>query len=248
MDEACDILAFGAHPDDVELGCGGMLILAAQERLRTVVADLSAGEMSTRGSLEQRQVEKTKAAAQMSVRERLMLGLPDSAIGADYSHREPIVEAIRRFRPHTVLAPFPEDRHPDHSAAGILVRDACFLAGVARYGQGAAYRPPQLLYYMIHHPFTPTFVLDISGVFAQKMAAIRAYESQFLDDSAGPESAISSPGFLKTIEARSVWYGAMIGAPYGEPFARTGPLRVSSVSDVLVPPAHEGGLSTYSVY
>ena len=158
------------------------------------------------------------------------------------------MEVIRRFRPRTVLAPFPEDRHPDHGATGILIRDSCFLAGVARYGQGAAYRPPLLLYYMIHHPFTPTLVLDISGVFLQKMAAIRAYESQFLDDSARPQSTISGPGFLRMVEARAAWYGAMIGAAYGEPFAKTGPLRVTGVSNVLVPAYDEGDLATYSIF
>jgi N-acetylglucosamine malate deacetylase 1 len=248
MDNLCDILAFGAHPDDVELGCGGSLIQAADRGLRVAVADLSTGEMSTRGTQEGRQREKTEAAALMGLVDRLSLGLPDAHLGSDYSHRLPIVEAIRKLKPRIVLAPFPEDKHPDHAAAGQLVRDASYLAGVAKYGTSAPHRPSQVYHYMMHRPFEPSFVVDITDVWERKMSAIKAYESQFQAGTAGAQTAISQPGFLKMVEARAIWYGSMIGAAYGEPFYMNGPLPLSGLPVAALEAPLDAGISTYRLY
>ena len=248
MNTPLDILAFSPHPDDAELGCGGSLILAANQGLRVAVADLSAGEMSSRGTPEQRRREKEQAADLLGLRNRLLVGLPDSEIGTDPAHRLPIIQLIRETRPRLVLAPYGQDRHPDHTAAGKLVQEACFLAGVSKIGTGRPHRPERVYYYMIHHPFTPSFVVDISTVWDQKMAAVTAYQSQFQPDGSGFETAISRPDFLRLFTTRAVWFGAMIGAAYGEAFYLPGPVPAHELPGLSNPPSPFGELPAYSMY
>jgi bacillithiol biosynthesis deacetylase BshB1 len=189
-----DVLAFSPHPDDAELGCGGSLILAADSGLKVAVADLSAGEMSSRGTLEGRQGEKEEAADRLGLCTRTLVGLPDGEIGGDPAHRLPVIQLIRETRPRVVLAPYGQDRHPDHAGASKLVKDACFLAGVSKIGTGRPHRPEWIYYYMIHHPFTPSLVVDVSSVWDRKMAAVAAYRG-FKRPSAGPISCVlSKPG------------------------------------------------------
>jgi len=243
-DMSLDILAIAAHPDDAELGCGGSLLLAARKGLSVGIADLSAAEMSTRGTVASRQAEASNAAHILGIIDRRNLGLPDSKIGENSSHSlSVLIQLIRETRPRLVLAPYWEDRHPDHEATGRLVKEACFFAGVAKVGEGEPYRPTRLFFYMLSYPFTPAFVLDISEVWEQKMEAIKAYQTQFQSSEDGIRTAISEPGFLKLMEARAIWFGAMIGAAYGEPYYMPGPVPVvefpdttSSVSDKTLPP------------
>lgn len=240
-----DILAFAAHPDDAELGCGGSLLLATRKGLSVAICDLSAGEMSSRGTVASRQDEANNAARILGLKERRNLGLPDSRIGENSSHSLSVLtQLIRETRPRIVLAPYWEDRHPDHEATGRLVKEACFFAGVAKVGNGEPYRPVRLFFYMISYPFTPAFVLDISDVWERKLEAIKAYQSQFMSSENGTHTAISEPGFLKLVEARAVWFGSMIGTAYGEPYYMSGPVPVvelpnetnASVSDKTLPP------------
>jgi bacillithiol biosynthesis deacetylase BshB1 len=195
MDTPLDILAFAPHPDDAELGCGGSLILAAGQGLRVAVADLSAGEKSSRGTPEERDREKQKAAELLGLSGRFCLGLPDTEIGLDPAQRTPLIHLIRELRPRLVLAPYWEDRHPDHAAAGHLIRQACFLAGVGRVGSGQPHRPEWLYFYMLHQPFEPSFVVDVSTVWERKMAALLAYPSQFQAGGDEPMTALSRPDF-----------------------------------------------------
>ena len=245
VDMSRDILAIAPHPDDAELGCGGSLLLAARKGLSVAIADLSAGEMSSRGTVESRQIEANNAARILGIKERRNLGLPDSKIGEDASRsRSALIQLIRETRPRVVLAPYWEDRHPDHEATGHLVKEACFFAGVAKVGDGEPYRPARLFYYMLSYPFQPAFVLNISDVWERKMEAIRAYQTQFQSSEDGIYTVISEPGFLKLMEARAIWFGAMIGAAYGEPYYMPGPVPVvelpdsptSSGSDKTLPP------------
>ena len=243
-----DILAVAAHPDDAELGCGGSLLLAARTGLSAAVADLSAGEMSSRGTVARREAEAENATRILGLRERRNLGLPDAKIGENSGDSRSalirLIQLIRETRPHIVLAPYWEDRHPDHEATGRLVKEACFFAGVAKVGDGEPFRPNRLFHYMLSYPFTPAFVLDISDVWEQKREAIESYQSQFQPSDDGIRTAISGPGFLKLMEARAIWFGAMIGVAYGEPYYMSGPVpvvelpevRASSVSDRLLPP------------
>jgi bacillithiol biosynthesis deacetylase BshB1 len=228
-----DILAFGPHPDDVELGCGGSLILAADRGLRVMVADLTAAEMSSRGSAEGRAAEAAAAAATLGLTARVNLGLPDTQIGANPAHRRRVIELIRQARPRLVLAPYWQDRHPDHEATSALIREACFYAGVGKMGSGQPHRPDQLCYYQIHTPFDPAFVVDVSAVWERRMAAVRVYASQFQSTETETQTALSGADFLRYVEARAISYGAMIGAAYGEPFAVRGPVPLGGLSDLV---------------
>jgi bacillithiol biosynthesis deacetylase BshB1 len=248
MDKPLDILAFSPHPDDAELGCGGSLILAADRGLRVAIADLSAGEMSSRGSPEARRQEKEQAAALLGLCDRRLVGLPDGEIGTDPAQRLPLIQLIRETRPRLVLAPFGQDRHPDHAAGGKLVEEVCFLAGVGKIGAGQPHRPERLYFYMIHRPFTPSMVVDVSTVWARKMAAVTAYESQFQTGGPGPDTAISRPDFLRLVEARAIYFGGMIGAAYGEAFHLPGPVPLSELPGLVGPPPPPGELPAYRLY
>ena len=246
MTDPLDILAFAAHPDDAEIGCGGSLLLATDQGRRVAVADMSAGEMSTRGNVTLRRQETEAASKLLGLSARLSLGLPDGYIGADPAHRLPIIDIIRETRPRIVLAPFWEDRHPDHAAAGKLVREACFFAGVGKIGSGRPHRPESVYYYMLHHPFQPTFVIDIATVWARKQAAIAAYASQFQAIDDGPQTAISQTSFSRFLEARSIYFGAMVGAAHGEAFYSPGPIALNLFPEpVNAPP---GKLPAYGVW
>jgi bacillithiol biosynthesis deacetylase BshB1 len=224
VDESLDILAFTPHPDDAELGCGGSLILASDQGLRVAVADLTEGERASRGTPQTRTQEKHRAAEILGLNERFSVGLPDTEIGVESAHRGPVNQLIRETRPRLVLAPYWEDRHPDHAAAGKLVREACFFAGVRRVGEGRPYRPERVYFYMLHHAFSASFIVDVSRSWERKMAAIMAYGSQFEADSGEVETVLSRPEFLRTWEARAIWLGATIGAAYGEAFFSPGPV------------------------
>jgi len=250
MDQSLDILAFAPHPDDAEIGCGGSLILASQQGLRVAIADLTKAENSTRGNLEQRQKEVDLATKHLGLVQRYNLGLPDTKIGTDPDHRDPLIQLIRKIRPKIVLSPYWQDRHPDHEATGKLVKEAFFFAGVSKVGVGEAYRPQRLYNYMLHHPFEPSFVINISPVWEQKMTAIEAFASQFkpTHENEDEETVLSQPDFLRFIEARSIYFGAMIGAAYGEAFYAMGPLELQGFPEFDQPISSKGRTAVYSVY
>lgn len=243
-----DILVFAAHPDDAELGCGGALLLSSEKGLEIGIADLSGGEGSSRGNLALRQQETEKASVQLKLKVRLSLGLPDTQIGQDPSHRLVLVKAIRQYRPRIVLAPYWKDRHPDHAATGKLAREACFYAGVRSVGEGAPYRPERLYHYMLHEPFRPSFVLDISRAWPEKLAAIQAYQSQFQAGEPGLVTAISGPDFLNFVETRARYYGGLIGTAFGEPFFASGPLALDALPGIAPLRSNSEGLPPYRPY
>jgi bacillithiol biosynthesis deacetylase BshB1 len=248
MSKPLDILTFAPHPDDAELGCGGSLIRAVDQGLRVAVADLTVGEMGSRGTLEGRERERQQAAKLMGLQNRYSLGLPDSEIGADISQRMPLIELIRETRPRIVLIPYGEDRHPDHAAASELIQNACFFAGVRKVGKDQPHRPERTYYYSLHSPFPPTFVIDVSSTWERKMAAVRAYESQFQHNNGDVETALSSPSFMRTLEARAIWFGAMIGVAYGEAFYSPGPVALDVFPGLNGSALPQGELPPYSVY
>jgi bacillithiol biosynthesis deacetylase BshB1 len=226
-----DVLAFAAHPDDAELGCGATLALAAESGLRVAVADLTAGEMATNGTMGERLRERDEASSALGLCERVCLGLPDGRLGEAAQDRVIVLDAIRRFRPQVVIAPQTlADRHPDHSAAGRLVQEACFLAGVAKMGTPMPpHRPRAVHHYSVHSPFTPAFVVDVTSTWQRKMRAVRAYQSQFGPTAPAGSTALTDPRFLEAVEAKGSYFGAMIGAERGEPFSSMGPLAMTSV-------------------
>lgn len=224
MSRPVDVLALAAHPDDAEVGCGGALVLAARAGARTAIADLTGGEASTQGAPAERARERDAASDLLGLAERVALGLPDTRLGTDPGHRDALVAVLRDLRPRVLLAPYPSDRHPDHAATGRLAREACFLSGVRKAAPEELHVPERLYHYMLHEPFTPSFVVDVSPVWSQRAAAIAAYASQFGRESEDSETAIGDGGFLVMLEARATCYGAMVGAARGEPYLSAGPL------------------------
>ncbi len=222
-----DILAFAAHPDDVELHCSGFLLMMKRRGYRIGVIDLTQGELSTRGDLPTRQAETVQASAILQLDIRQNLGLPDGYLEICAAHKAPIVKAIRAFRPALVLTPHWHERHSDHVKTSQLVTEAAFLAGVKNYEPEAApHRPERVLYYHSHYDFTPSFLCDVSPVFEQKMAAIQAYRSQFDQNFTGEQTFLSSPDFLQSLTAMMRFWGSKIGAAYAEPFFMRESIRI----------------------
>src|SRR5688572_27289850 len=179
-----DILAIAAHRDDVELNCGGTLIRAADAGYTTAVLDLTAGETGTRGSAQERSTEASHAAELLGLSARETLGLPDAGIVNSPATRIEVAKVIRRFAPRIVIAPAPRGRHPDHRVTAHLVRDACFVAGLAKLApEVPKHRPAKIIHAITHRHdhVKPTFVVDISEQFERKLTAIRSYVSQFID-------------------------------------------------------------------
>jgi bacillithiol biosynthesis deacetylase BshB1 len=232
-----DILVFGAHPDDAEIACGGLLLLAQKERKRVAVVDLTAGEMGSRGTPEIRAREAREAAQMLGLAGRECLGLPDARLEERDVYRMKIIEAIRRHRPGMVVAPYPEDLHPDHAVAGRLVEQAAWLSGLTKLNDlpGKPHRPRSVIFYMFHYEFVPTFILDISPVWDKKIELIRKYRSQ-LHRAGGrePKTFISRPNFLEGVELRHRYYGNKIGARHGEPFWTREPFRVGGLGHLQV--------------
>jgi len=230
---AVDVLAVGAHPDDIELGCGGLLHKLARAGKRVGIIDLTRGEMGTRGTPEERAEESVQAAKILGVARRVNAKLPDGGVANTQEQRLVVAALLREFRPKLLLTLMVPDRHPDHAAAHALVQDANFLAGLARMDTGLPpHRAPQVLFF---HPYTdfdgePNFIADISADFDAKLAALRAHASQFHNPGyPAPETYISSKGFWDGIETRALYWGARIGAVYGEPFHAGGPMPLDCV-------------------
>lgn len=215
-----DVLAFGPHPDDVELFCGGTVIRLGELGYSTGVVDLTRGERASQGTPEQRAREAEAAGIELGIGFRENLGLPDTGVAAVPDQIAAVVAVLRRRRPELVLAPWIEDRHPDHGAAGVLVTRAVYFAGVRRFApeHGERFVPRQLLYYAMRHRLVPSFIVDTSAAAARKARAIACYGSQL--SRTGPDAVatlISSPRATEAIEARDRYYGSMIGVSHGEP-------------------------------
>jgi bacillithiol biosynthesis deacetylase BshB1 len=241
-----DVLAFAAHPDDVELCAGGTMLTLARQGYATGVVDLTRGELGSRGTPEGRLDEAAEAARILRLAARENLGIPDGAIENTAEHRARVVRVVRRYRPHVVLLNAPEDRHPDHPAAARLVADALFYAGLPKVETAEddgtpqePWRPHHALHYLQNVDFTPSFVVDVSDVWEERTAALLAFKSQFhspaYEAGAGePETFVSNPAFFQWVEARARGWGYRIGATYGEPFLyRHGPVGVDDLVKAL---------------
>ena len=227
-----DVLAIAAHRDDVELTCAGTLLRTVDAGHRTGILDLTAGETGTRGSAEVRQKEAARAAELLGVSERRNAGLPDAHLQNTDQMRRVVVEHIRHFAPRVVMLPFAVGRHPDHRVASELGRDACFLAGLAKYdAAGAPHRPFKLLYALSYRedPVKPTFVVDITPQFDRKLAAIRCYASQFDGAKAAGEIFPTGQDLYSLVETQNAHYGSLIRTRYGEPFFTDETMAVTDV-------------------
>jgi N-acetylglucosamine malate deacetylase 1 len=233
--ETVDLLAIAAHRDDVELTCGGTLAKAVLAGHRVGIVDLTQGEMGTRGDAATRAAEAERAAKTLGVHVRLNAGMRDAHLHNDEASRAAVVELIRRLQPRAVILPFPVGRHPDHRVASELGRDACFLAGLAKYApqqELEPHRPHKILYALAYRedPLKPTFVVDISDTFETKMKAIHCYASQFDGATAAGEVFPTGQDLYELIRVQSAHYGSLIRRRYGEPFYTA---ETQEVTDVL---------------
>jgi len=241
-----DVLAFGPHPDDVEIFCGGTLISLADLGYGTGVVDLTRGELATHGTPEQRADEADAASRILGLKFRENLGLPDGFIHPWSGYETPgdktaasqlarVVEVIRRRRPEIILIPWIEERHPDHAAAGMLLTKAVFFAGLQKFETdplSARFVPRQLLYYQMRYRMMPSFIMDTSAAAERKRRAIACYSSQLMRGMDDIPTLVGAPHAMNAIAARDQFYGSMIGTTCGEP------LRTPNTMGLLDPVTH----------
>jgi len=236
MANSLNILAFGSHPDDIELGCAGTLLAHVAMGKRVGIVDLTRGEMGTRGTPEIRD-EETKAASKIlgvTVRENLQFA--DGFFVNDKEHQLEVIRMIRKYRPQVVLANALSDRHPDHGRAARLVADACYLSGLAKIKMDGleAFRPKAVYNYIQFLPIVPDIVVDISDFHEKKMEAILAHKSQFYNpESQEPATIISNKDFMDFVNARALDLGKQIGVRYGEGFTANRYIGVNDLVNLL---------------
>ena len=236
-----DILAFGVHPDDIELSCSGVLLVEKQKGKNTGVVDLTRGELGTRGSAEIREQEAAASAKILQLDARENLGLADGFFKNDEEHQRKVIYAIRKYQPEIILCNAPEDRHPDHGRSAQLVEDAAFLAGLRKIEtyndkgvQQEAWKAKYVFNYIQDRYLQPDFVIDITGVMEKKIESIKAFATQFHNPSLGePETYISTPDFLDSIIYRSKMMGKMIGVKYAEGFISKKTIGLGSFDSII---------------
>ncbi len=229
-------LAFGAHPDDVEMSCGGTLSMLRRHEKPFGIVDFTRGEMGTRGNATIRAKEAKEAARILGANVRVNLGISDSNIEKSRKNLLKVVEVIRKYQPEIVFAPYREERHPDHVHAHQLVSNAIFYAGLRKLktATAVAYRPRRAFYYMQHRTFVPTLYVDISDDFDAKVAAIKAHKSQFFNPaSKDPETILSTPEFMDYLLGRMRYFGRMAGVKYAEPFWTSDPITITDFASVI---------------
>ena len=230
-----DLLAIAAHPDDVELTCGGTLLKMAQAGYKTGILDLTAGELGTLGTPETRATEAALAAKILKVKYRGTLGVPDSDVHASRAHKLRLAAAIRELRPRTVIVPYWEARHPDHYNASALCYEGCFLAGLKQLPiTGEPFRPHKILYSTAFSTARPTFVVDITAQFSLRHKAIRAFHSQFAGATRKRKVFLAIDRLEDEMNQLARHYGEMIGVRYGEPFLQKEMMKVNDVVEMEV--------------
>jgi len=235
-----DILAFGAHPDDIELGCSGTIAKEISLGKKVGIIDLTRGELGTRGTVEIRNAEAAKAAEILGISARENLDMRDGFFINDEEHQLKVIQVLRKYRPEIVICNAIEDRHIDHGKGSKLVSDACFLSGLRQIKTEdnseaqEAWRPKVVYHYIQWKHIEPDFVVDISGFMDIKMESILAYSSQFYNpDSCEPESPISSKNFLNSVKYRAQDLGRIIGTDYAEGFTVERYLAVNSLGNLI---------------
>ncbi len=230
-----DILVLAAHPDDAELACSGTIMAHIAMGKKVGVVDLTRGELGTRGTPEIRAEEAAAGAKIMGLAVRENLGLPDGFFQNDEKSLLAIIKAIRTYQPEIVLANAVYDRHPDHTMGGAVATRACFLAGLRKIETGQeAWRPKNVYHYIQDRLLQPDFVMDITPYWERKLESIKAYKTQFFDPKSNePVTYISTPEFIRYVEARAIEFGHAIGVKYGEGFTREKQLGVTNLFDLI---------------
>lgn len=239
--EKTDILAIGAHPDDVELGCGGTLAKLISEGKKIAIVDLTRGELGTRGSKEIRTQEATKAAQILGVANRENLDMKDGFLENKEEYQMKIIQMIRKYRPEIILANATDDRHPDHAKAAKLISDACFLSGLSRLEttleevNQPAWRPKHLFHYIQWKNIEPDFVIDISDYMEKKIEICLAYQSQFYNpDSKEPITPIATKDFLESLTYRAQDLGRLSGVEFAEGFTSEGLMAFKNFEGIVL--------------
>lgn len=230
-----DVLAFGAHPDDVEAGCAGFLIKHAKQGKKVGIVDLSLAELSTNGTIPIRMKEAANAARIIGAVARENLKFKNNFFTNSKESQEKIIRVLRKYRPEIVLLPYWHDRHPDHAASRDVIFPSLFTAGLAKFKTGSLlpHRPKYVFFYQLWYGFAPTFILDISEEFPVKIDAILAYRSQFTKNKKSIDTKDTDPAFLRYIEARHKNDGYEIGAAYGERYLSATPLGIKDIQSVM---------------
>lgn len=235
-----DILAFGAHPDDVELGCSGTITKEVSLGKKVGIIDLTRGELGTRGSVEIRNQESSLAAEILGISVRENLDMRDGFFVNDEAHQLEIIKRIRKYQPEIVICNAVDDRHIDHGKGSKLVSDACFLSGLRKIEtehegvQQEAWRPKVVYHYIQWKNITPDFVVDISDFIDKKTESILAYASQFYSENSDePVTPIATKNFLESIHYRSQDFGRLIGVDYAEGFTTERYVAVKSLGDLI---------------
>lgn len=232
-----DALAIGAHPDDVELGCGGTLLKLVSSGYRVGVLDMARGEMGTRGSAEIRSREAAAGARELGLTVRDNLELPDGHIWLTEDSRTKMVRKIRLYRPRVIFTHYWEDPHPDHVHTCQIVREGAHVAGLAKYDADSGqerFRPQAIAHFMFPRTAVPTFVVDITDFADQKRRAIACYGSQLYDPASKElETALSGEGFLRRVESRQRFYGSLIAVDHAEAFIVREALNIHDPIELL---------------
>jgi bacillithiol biosynthesis deacetylase BshB1 len=230
-----DVLLFGAHPDDVEWGTGGTTLLLKAMGTSFGVVDLTRGEMGSRGTPEEREKESQEAASWMGARFRENLGMPDCGVVDSVENRKQIASVIRRHRPKMVLAPYWKDRHPDHSATGLLIQNAAIHCTLKKSTDpNPPHKPSAYLYYLLHHFTQPSMVVDVSGVYQGKLELLRMHASQFAKTAEGfGVLPLGMNDYLFGLESRDRFFGSLIHVRHGEAFVSEVPLKLINLTDFL---------------
>lgn len=223
-----DLLAFGAHPDDVEIGAGGIIAKHHKEGFTTAICSLTEAELSSNGTVENRRIEAQRAVEILGVTGHYNLGLPDRGITGSPEQLAKVTQIIRQLRPKVVIAPYLEDRHPDHVACSRVVKEAVFNAGLKNYhtsGNESYHRVEQFYYYFINDIVKADLIIDISDIYETKIEALLAYSSQFSRTEDKVATPINSPTFLSMIRGRDQMWGQMVGIQYGEGLVSPRPIK-----------------------
>ena len=235
-----DILALGAHPDDVEISCSATILKHISLGQKVAVVDLTQGELGTRGSAEERLIEAADSAKLIGLSDRVNLGFRDGFFTHDEAHLLEIVKMIRKYQPEIVLANSVSDRHPDHGKAGKLIADACFLAGLQKIATTldgevqTHWRPKAVYHYIQDYYLKPDFVVDVTGFEQKKIEAIKAFKTQFFDPSSSePKTPISGKDFFDFLLGRMKDFGRPIGVEYAEGFTTSRHVGVNSLNDLI---------------
>jgi len=213
-----DLLAFGPHPDDIEIGIGGLVARHVRLGFSVGLCDLTAGEMGSNGTVDERLQEAEAARDVLGALWRVNLRLPDRALGHDVAHARAVATLVRRARPRTVAVPYWSDRHPDHVAASHLLTDGVFNAGLRKYAaEGDAWKPEWVCYYFINDAAPPSFVVDVSDDYEAKRRALACHRTQFTPSAAGAvPTRLTSTRFTQLIESRDAQFGALAGVAFAE--------------------------------